>query len=359
MTRQFKKENSLVVKGFAILLLLTYHLFESEQLVTSMGVDYSPFSLSTFLTFTGFGNICVAVFVFLTCFGIAAGLLAQPALTVQEMYAQAVKRFFRLMKNFAVLYVSVNLLWWYKFDYKSLYGLGKQGVLHLVTDALGLSMFFDTPTLNMTWWYMELAYIWIFLVPILVYAVQKTGYAALIMAVFAPSVLSFSPDMKRYLFTAVVGVCAAYGGWPDKLMNLKLPKVLQWAAGIAGFIICVLVRQNFAVQEHYVHIADGMVAVFLVYVAGVLLADIPVVHKLLAWIGKHSMNIYLVHTFFYMSLWQKFIYRFHAAWATLLLLLVVTLGYSVCLETAKRVCKNLTGHIRCFSRLAGHTMKDV
>lgn len=338
MIRQFKKENSLVVKGFAILLLLTYHLFESEQLVTSMGVDHAPFSLSAFLTFTGFGNICVAVFVFLTCFGIATGLFAEPSLTAQEMYGQAVRRFFRLMKNFTVLYVSVNVLWWYKFDYASLYGSGKQGVLHLLTDALGLSMFFDTPTLNMTWWYMELAYVLIFLVPILVYVVRKTGYAALVMAVFAPAVLVISPDMKRYLFTAVLGVCAAYGRWPDKLMNLKLPKLFQQLIGMAGFVVCVLVRQNFAVQEHYVHIADGIAAVFLVYVAGVLLAGLPVVNKLLAFIGRHSMNIYLVHTFFYLSLWQRFIYRFHAAWATLLLLLAVTLAYSVCLEALKRVC---------------------
>lgn len=341
MTRQFKKENSLVVKGFAILLLLTYHLFENEQLVTSMGVEYAPFSLSAFLSFTGFGNICVAIFVFLTCFGIAKGLFAEPSLTAQQMYGQAVKRFFRLMKNFVVLYASVNLLWGRRFDYVSLYGSGKQGVLQLLTDALGLSMFFDTPTLNMTWWYMELAYILIFLVPILVYAVNKTGYASLLLAVFAPAVFAIQPDIKRYLFTAVVGVCAAYGSWPDKLMNLKLPRVFQWVLAMVGFIVCVLVRQNFAIQEYYVHIADGIIAVFLVYMAGVLLADIPVVNRLLAFIGKHSMNIYLVHSFFYMILWREFIYHFHAAWATLLLLLVVTIGCSVCLEALKRVCSKM------------------
>lgn len=338
MEKQFKKENSLVVKGFAILLLLMYHLFENEQLVTSMGVDHSPFGLSGFLTFTGFGNICVAIFVFLTCFGISAGLFAKPELTVQEIYEQAVKRFFRLMKNFAILYVSVNMLWWYKFDYQSLYGTGKQGILHLVTDALGLSMFFDTPTLNMTWWYMELAYILIFLVPILVYIVKKTGYTAMLFAVLLPAAVFVQPDVERYLFTAVLGVCAAYGRWPDKLMNIKLSKAVQWIIGIAGFAVCVLVRQNFAVQQHYVQIADGAAALFLVYVAGVLLAGVPLLGNVLEFIGKHSMNIYLVHTFFYMSLWQKFIYQFHAAWAILAVLLGVTLLYSVCLEGIKHIC---------------------
>ena len=76
MQKQFTKEHSFVVKGVAILLLLMYHLFEHEQQVTGLEVNYSPFPLSGFLLVTGFGNICVAVFVFLTAFGIAGCLQA-------------------------------------------------------------------------------------------------------------------------------------------------------------------------------------------------------------------------------------------------------------------------------------------
>ena len=45
MQYTFDKEKSKQVKGFAILLLLAYHLFEQEA---------------------AFGNVCVSVFVFLT-----------------------------------------------------------------------------------------------------------------------------------------------------------------------------------------------------------------------------------------------------------------------------------------------------
>lgn len=200
-----------MAKGLAILLLLMYHLFEHAKLVTSMEVNYKPFSLNGFLTLTGFGNICVAVFVFLTAYGIATGLLAQPDVTPKAAYKQATKRFVILMVNFAVLYISVNLLWWYKFDYQSLYGVNKQGMLYALTDATGLFKFFNTPCMNETWWYMEIAYLLIFLVPALTWLVKKIGYPILLLAVFVPYMVTVNSDLERYLFVAVFGVCAAYG----------------------------------------------------------------------------------------------------------------------------------------------------
>ena len=342
MQKQFTKNHSNMAKGLAILLLLAYHLFESEELIVSLEVNHAPFSRESFLLFSGFGNICVSVFVFLTAFGIATGLLSQketPDLFWKTAYSQAAKRFFRLMLNFAILYGSVNLLWWYKFDYQSLYGADKQGALLLLTDGLGLSMFFGTPTLNNTWWYMEIAYILIFLVPFLTWLTEKIGYPVLLIAFFLPHAVTVEPDLRRYLFVAVFGVCAAYGKWPERLLNLKFHPAFQWLTGIVGFVLCVLIRQNFAVHEYYLHLVDAPIALFLVYVATALLGSLPVLKKALAFLGKYSMNIYLVHTFFYQILWQQYIYHFRYAGITFLLLLSACLFYSAILETVKKAAR--------------------
>lgn len=348
MQQQFTKEHSNITKGLAVLLLLVYHLFENEEILVSLEVNYAPFSKESFLRFSGFGNICVSIFVFLTAFGIATGLLAQnweEGLFWKKAYDQASKRFFRLMANFAILYLSVNLLWWHQFDYQSLYGGGIQGMLLLFTDALGLPMFFDTPTLNATWWYMEIAYLLIFLVPLLTWLTKKIGYAILLPGFFVPYAVTIQPDLKRYLFVAVFGVCAAYGKWPDRLLNLKLHPVLKWLAGITGFMLCILIRQNFMVHEYYIHLVDAPIVLFLVFMAAVLMASVPVLGKALAFIGRHSMNIYLVHTFFYLILWRQYIYYFQYAGITFLLLLAVCLLYSVVLETVKKIIKLAISHI--------------
>ena len=305
MRKTFTLNYSHKAKGLAILLLLMYHLFEDEDLIALMEVNHAPFSLSGFLMFTGFGNVCVAIFVFLTAFGIASGLLAQGEVSPASAYRQATKRFVHLMANFAVFYLSIQLLWWYWFDYRPLYGRGKQGILYLLTDALGLSMFFDTPTMNETWWYMEIAYLLIFLVPFLTWLVRKIGYPILLIAFFLPYVVEVGPDVRRYLFVAVFGVCAAYGKWPVR-------------------------------AEQETHLVDAPIALFLIYFGAVLVGSVPVLGSVLAFIGKHAMNIYLVHTFFYMILWRQYIYYFRYAGLTFLLLLAVSLAYSVVLELLKK-----------------------
>ncbi len=336
MQSVFDKEKSKIVKGLAILLLLAYHLFENAELVQSLGVNYSPFPLEGFLTFTGFGNICVAVFVFLTAYGISSQLLEKEQITASEAYRQAAKRFFNLVLQFFILYASVNLLWGHIFNYDGLYGINKQGFLYMLSDAFGFSQFWNTPTMNMTWWYMKVAYILIFLVPAMAFTVRKIGYPMLLVAFLLPFTVSIDQDVERYFFVAAFGVCAAYGRWPDKMFAWKLPWVVKWIAGFAVLVVCVLVRQNYVVYQTWAAYLEAPIALVIVYFACQVLGSIPLVARILAFIGRHSMNIYLVHTFFYMSLWREFIYSFRHAGLIFLALLLTTLAYSVVLEACKK-----------------------
>lgn len=336
MNREFTQKSSFVVKGVAILLLLNYHLFGDATTVAELGVDYRPFPLEAFLTFSKFGNISVAVFVFLTAYGITRGLLGQEKIGVQDMYRQATRRMLKLMVNFAALYVSVILVWHRSFNLEPLYGQGKQGFLYLLADGTGLAQILDTPTLNMTWWYMEIAYVLIFLTPLLYLMVRRLGNYLLPVAFFLPVVLVLNADIGRYLFTAAIGVCAAHGNWMDRLLNMKLHPILRWMAGGVGLVLCVLIRQNYFVQERFLHLADGGIAIFIAWFAIALPGSVPVVREILGFIGRYSMNIYMVHTFFYMILWRDYIYAFRYAGAVLAALLLASLAWSVALELVKK-----------------------
>lgn len=336
MQHIFDKQKSKEVKGLAILFLLAYHLFESADLINSMGVNYAPFSLEKFLLVTSFGNVCVSVFVFLTAYGISVGIWKQEGITIADAYKQACRRFFRLVWQFFALFLSVNILWGVFFDYDKLYGMNKQGMFYLLTDATGFSQFFDTPTLNQTWWYMKVAYILIFLIPALAFAVRKIGNPMLIIAFLLPFAVDMDKDVQRYFFVAVFGVCAAHGKWIDKLFGIKIPCIVKWILGFGLLAVSILVRQNYVVYQTYVAYVDAPIVLVIIYLACQVLGSIPVLRKVLAFIGTHSMNIYLVHTFFYMSLWRDYIYCFKYAGLIFLALLVTTLLYSVILEFIKQ-----------------------
>jgi len=346
MEKTFSKEHTNIAKGFAIILMLIYHLFEKEEVVVEMGVNYAPLSPEVFTMISKFGNVCVSVFVFLTAYGIAASILKQKDITIKEAYGQAFKRFGKLMLNFLILYVSVILVMFPHFNLKGLYGEGWQGGVRMLTDALGLQMFYGEVTLNETWWYMEIAYILIFLVPALTWLVKKIGYYIIPVMYFLPFVITMNFDIERYLLVATVGICAAYGNWIGKGMEWKVPGIVKWLIALGGLVVCVIVRQNHLIQENYLALVDAGIALFFVWSTSVTIGSIPGVRKAFAFLGRHSMNIYFVHTFFYLAIWRAETYQFKYAIVILLFLLAVTLVYSVVLEGVKSLVKWLIGKLR-------------
>lgn len=342
MKKEFTRTDSSVVKGVAILCLLFYHLFEHAERVTTMQVDYRPFSLESFLLFSSFGNICVAIFVFLSSYGIAKGICEKERngqqITFVQLFQMACGRYIKLTINFLAMFISVNLLWFYKFDYAGLYGRGWQGGLYVLLDATGLSGLFKTFTINQTWWYMELAIVIIFVVPLLYLVVKKLGYYALPLAVLLPVVVDLTFDIKRYYFVMLFGVAAVVLGWFEKSFSMKCPLAIQAVVGVVLLVGSVFFRQNYVVYTEFAYLVDAPIALLVSWFSARMLASLPVIGKVLGFFGKHSMNIYFVHTFFYMAIYQKFIYSFKYAGLIFLVLLGVCLVYSVILEGVKKFC---------------------
>jgi len=336
----------MAAKGMAILLLLLYHLFHDARLLEELGVIYAPIPQDIFLMVSEFGNICVAVFVMITAYGITKSILSVPDMTTKEAYQQAGKRFWKLLGGFALLYFSVILVWCYKFDLASLYGEGKQGILLLLCDGVGLAAYLDSPTLNETWWYMPLAYALIFLIPLLAFCYKKIGNMLLLASFFVPMVLTLNSDMQRYFFVAVMGVCAAGGDWFGKLFNRKISAVLKWLVGIIGFVLCILIRQNAVVKDYFFDYVDAPVAFFVICFTVMLPATVPGIKQFLGFVGKHSMYIFLVHTFFYMILFRGFIYQFEYVGITYALLLVTSLGYAVILDYVRMLLGKIVKKIK-------------
>lgn len=333
----FDKKDTLVVKGMAILLMLFYHLFESQELLVSLNVDHRPVSQNTFLMLSGYGNICVALFVFLSAYGIAKGLMAQDAeCTTARMCDMAVRRCGKLIGNFVFMYLGVNLLWFGYFDYTSLYGSGWQGGFFTVIDMLGLAQMLDTPTLNMTWWYMKLAIIIIFAVPFIWLLVKKTGKYAILLGILLLLTLEMDDGVERYLVVMITGVAAAQENWFEALFRWKVGKLWKALAGAALIALSLLFRQNYMIRTYFLWLADAPIAVLLCWFGGEVAGAIPGLREALAFFGKHSMNIFFVHTFFYMILFRRFIYSFRYAGVIFLVLAAVSLAFSVALELVKK-----------------------
>ena len=335
MEKTFTKDDTLLVKGIAILFMLFYHLFETYERVNSLGVVYAPLSIDAFILISGFGNICVAIFAFLSAYGISRKLMELDSTDLRSWYKVSLKRYIKLLIGFLCIYASVTLLWFYKFDYVKLYGKGWQGALCGLLDAFGLAQVAGTPTLCETWWYMEIAIIIIFITPILLKVVKSMGNYSIIVGVLLPLIVELPFDFKRYYFVILLGVAAAHEEWFEKVNFEKVPKWARVLIGVVIFAALVIIRQNYFVYNNFAYLLDGAIAVFFTWFMKELFGGIPGLKQALRFLGKHSMNIYFIHSFIYMIIYQEFIYSFKYAGLIFLVLLAVCLVYSICLEGIK------------------------
>lgn len=335
----FSKQDSLTAKGIAIILMLNYHLYNYEEQVIEMAVNYSPLPFDAFMLINGFGNICVAVFTFISSYGITKSLmkLSGSEDNIAMMCKQSAIRAGHLMWNFAIMYISLFVVWHRYLDSVKAYGAGWQGRLLQIVDMLGLSHLFEgMPTLCDTWWYMGLAFTVIALVPFLYCLVRRTGPVILLPALVLPFLGGMNYTVRRYYMVVLIGVVLASGDYMGCIFDWKAP---YWCKALIGtFLIgvCVAFRQNPVVKEYFWGIIDGPIAVLFLWFSKEIINKVPVARTVLAFLGRHSMNIFFVHMFFYMAIYRNFIYSFQYAGLILLVLILVSLGYSIALEWAKK-----------------------
>lgn len=313
---RFSMDVTLAAKGIAVVLMLIHHLFVCcPELAEGYGVSSKLFSLDQIYQISTLSKICVATFVFLTAYGMsvtAAGKKPNP-----------VKRLKKLLPSFWVVYLAAILTCFMRPDHLSIYfGEGKfKGLVYMVMDACGLSNMVGTPMYNETWWYMTLAILLIFLLPIAIAAYNKYGLCVLGIAALIPY---FGVPMNpgtTYLFAAALGIWAANSGIFGKLKEWTAKKtiVLPLLVTVVLFAGFSLVRLRIGM----VYWTDAILAFLLILAMFLLIDCTPLKLRGCVFLGKHSMNIFLVHTLIFEYYCTKWIYR-PGNWLLITILLVIS-----------------------------------
>lgn len=96
-------------------------------------------------------------------------------------------------------------------------------------------------------------------------------------------------------------------------------------------------KSSFGITLHDTSVnADPYIALCLACLVATITKRVQCKMSVLAYLGKHSMNIYLVHTFIFKYFFHDFIYGFHNSILMFAVLIVISLGISVVLEQIKR-----------------------
>ena len=355
---KFTKEHTMQMKGIAIIILLFHHCFLNaqrwatvpyEKLATTKGwgyypISFAPFSSHTIQYLASFSKICVAMFVFMTGYGMWVSYESQKKKTTMSNYIK--KRMVTLMTGFLIIFVVTEILAIPTGRFIEVYGHDFRSVVYMIIDALGLAKLLGTPLFCLTWWYMSLAIVLIMIFPFVHSIMEKYQWVVVVASIIVPRACGFgqSTDLFRYLLAYTLGM---YFAQHDLLARIKekfmeqnvVGKLLSLIVSLIGLAVIIKCRQNAWIGWKYLDFWDGFAAMYVIIISYIYILNGKWIVKGLGFLGKHSMNIFLIHSFYRDVFFHEFTYSFYYAWLDYIVLMAISLVTSIVLEWFKKLIR--------------------
>ena len=355
---KFTKEHTMQMKGIAIIILLFHHCFLNaqrwatvpyEKLATTKGwgyypISFAPFSSHTIQYLASFSKICVAMFVFMTGYGMWVSYESQKKKTTMSNYIK--KRMVTLMTGFLIIFVVTEILAIPTGRFIEVYGHDFRSVVYMIIDALGLAKLLGTPLFCLTWWYMSLAIVLIMIFPFVHSIMEKYQWIVVVASIIGPRACGFgqSTDLFRYLLAYTLGM---YFAQHDLLARIKekfmeqnvVGKLLSLIVSLIGLAVIIKCRQNAWIGWKYLDFWDGFAAMYMIVISYIYILNGKWIVKGLGFLGKHSMNIFLIHSFYRDVFFHEFTYSFYYAWLDYIVLMAISLVTSIVLEWFKKLIR--------------------
>ena len=355
---KFTKEHTMQMKGIAIIILLFHHCFLNaqrwatvpyEKLATTKGwgyypISFAPFSSHTIQYLASFSKICVAMFVFMTGYGMWVSYESQKKKTTMSNYIK--KRMVTLMTGFLIIFVVTEILAIPTGRFIEVYGHDFRSVVYMIIDALGLAKLLGTPLFCLTWWYMSLAIVLIMIFPFVHSIMEKYQWIVVVASIIGPRACGFgqSTDLFRYLLAYTLGM---YFAQHDLLARIKEKfmeqnvegKLLSLIVSLIGLAVIIKCRQNAWIGWKYLDFWDGFAAMYVIVISYIYILNGKWIVKGLGFLGKHSMNIFLIHSFYRDVFFHEFTYSFYYAWLDYIVLMAISLVTSIVLEWFKKLIR--------------------
>lgn len=334
----FSAEVSSRIKAIAIIGIIFYHMIScSPDFVSAFGVHSTIMSEELLMYLSSLGKIFVSVFVFISAYGISAGLKRKPDMDLKKYLGGRIKKlYFAYLVVFLLvqLYACVNH---FAFGAEKWAGLTYKhdniimSVVYFVIDGMGLASAFGTPDFCGTWWYMSIAFALIGLIPMMKHLYDKYGLGFSAVAVVAVSYFFRYTALSRYIMVMLFGIICSEHDFFEKF-NAK-NKLFNYIICIVLLVVSVTARGEFS--KNYMF--DAIAAVILCYLIYSWTKYLGPINKVLDFIGKHSMNIFLISTPVYSYFMKELTYLSEYWFVDVLLCLIYSLILSIIIEWLKKL----------------------
>lgn len=346
----FGKQDSMVVKGTAILMMLFYHLYYDPMMYSDKGLSFAPFTSDNVQFFSLFLNICVNIFLFLSVYGFYVSLRKMEeknCLNTVNMGLFVLKRYVFLFLGFCPVYVASLCLFRKYLDLDRIYGVGLKRIYFIFLEATGLMQFSGYESINMSWWYLKVLISVIVLMPFLYAGIRKWKALLFFPLMLIPYYLEADFNYSRLISTVLLAlICGEYNVFErlDSFVNKENSKIRHVLSTLALLILTVVFVKIFRYLNGLVPVlwryaAEGFCTLFFVLLMKMTFCRLKYVKSFFAFLGKHSMNMYFVHLFFmyYCTFTKDLIFGTGHFLTVYLVVTAVCLLFSIALELLKKL----------------------
>lgn len=343
--KSFTTKDSQCIKGVAIIIMMYHHCFANLWRYEGYPVSFFPSDEATINSFTLALKQCVGMFAFITVFGmtIAYNKLKNP--TRRDYERITLRRLFRMMNGYMLIFLLVLIIDLLRGESRiqEVYGTNIVSGIQIVIDFLGLADLFATATYLGTWWYMSMAVLIVLSFPILYSCYKKWGGGMILLSLFFPFVITFKyVNMLRYMGVLMLGIAFAeedlFEKWKSILLfrSRTLTYLLKFAIEILLMYLMYRGRSS-ALSDPLIALWDSLLPVVMILFCVDFIIQMKMLRNVLIFLGRHSMNIFLIHNMFRMYWCPDFIYSFHSWLVIPIVLLLVSLLFSLLVEVGKKI----------------------
>ncbi len=353
----FSKRQSLCLKGFAIILLMCIHCFGDVKRFAGYEFNFWPIGQDLFVDLAYYCKICVSIFAFISGYGLYLSV-RNKADNVIDTNKWLVSRIIKTLNGFWFIYI-ISFVLLLKIPDSPIEKYFTKGIVrggvYVVLDFLGISHLFTTTTINASWWYMSAAIVFILVMPLLVKAVNKFGWLlSFVLIVVIPRVLfngeSFGAmGIYTFILPVFLGALFAQYNLFEKINNIKLlkNKALNEIVLFLGLVLAILVsiyvwiRVSYEkIWEYHYGFAPLLVIIFCnkyLFNGNNFISRFLCV--IFSFLGKHSMNMFVFHSFIRVNLLNEFVYSFKYPIVTIVVLTLLSLVASIIFELIKKLIR--------------------
>ena len=313
------KSDSMRLKGIAMLMMFFHHLYCQVSRFDGYEISFSPFGQDAVVDVAMFFKLCVSIFAFVSGYGLLTsytsalkqgGGIGKSEITTRWL----LKRLAKLLIGFLAIYVLVFVVTMC-IDGMPLevYFSGSKtaGVVYMIIDALGLANLLGTPTLIGTWWYMSAAIVFIVAVPVLYWVRRIVGWIPVVFGVCAVQRLLVGDylggvNAATFLTPVVLGMMFRDLHIFDRIDGTRPVRidedgrssssVLYGILAVAAIFVCFRINVNISPSVLW-ELEYGWFVLPFVFAVKYLLGNVPVLSRFLSFMGRHSMTMFLTHSF--------------------------------------------------------------